>query len=148
MNTLMKTAVMLVSLALVATYWPGMADAQAPATKQAVQVTCTPATTGSPATSVVVQRENSATPNVWASIGPTTTFSPTVTTHVYVDASRVSNTSYRYQCLFANSAGTKASDPSQIFQIIDPTVPDKGTLQTIIITVPFTQQTAPALQKK
>jgi hypothetical protein len=126
--------------------FPVLAEAQA--TIQYGQVSCTDPTTGGAPTSVQVQREvtNSGT---WTDVGPSTPLPGTMTP--YVDTTRVAGTSYRYRCVYANAAGSTPTDPSASFTFLDPVqIPGKGTVNVIIITQPAPTQPgalAPAAKK-
>jgi hypothetical protein len=96
------------------------------------RMSCIPATTGTPATSVTVERSvvNSGT---WATVaGPfTLPAAPTL----FTDTTRVSGTSYQYRCLFTAAGGSTPSDPTVAATFIDNVgVPGKGTIDFIIIT--------------
>jgi hypothetical protein len=105
----MLIAAILGMLALVPT-------AEAQSQSQYGQITCTGVTTGTPATSTVVQRAVAVTPPAtptWTTISPVIpmTGTPGVSAP-YTDMSRVSGTAYQYRCLQTNAGGSTPTDAS------------------------------------
>src|SRR5678816_2163354 len=123
----MKKIAISITLAILLAY-----GVQAWALGQFGRMSCTPSTSGAPATSVTIERTvtNSGT---WARVaGPfTLPAAPTL----FTDTTRVSGTSYQYRCLFTAAGGSTPSDPTVAVTFLDNVgVPGKGTIDFVIIS--------------
>jgi hypothetical protein len=102
------------------------------AASQYARLTCTPATTGTPPTTISVERTVVGSGTWTVVAGP---IAPAVPPQSFVDTTRVSGVSYQYRCMFIAQGGGTPSDPTQAVTFVDNIgVPGKGVIDMTIIT--------------
>lgn len=102
------------------------------AASQYARLTCIVATTGTPPTTISVERTVVGSGTWTVVAGP---IAPAQPPQSFVDTTRVSGTSYQYRCMFIAQGGGTPSDPTQAVTFVDNVgVPGKGTIDMTIIT--------------